>query len=471
MARVVLFHVVLCVLVVVICRGSGGGFFAEGFSTHTSSTSNSNSVSTSTSSIQSIKLERQRQRQRQRQPKQLSHKISQRRIIGPLRLAANENNFDTDINVDTTSNKHNNDATGTTHHSSNRKPQSAALARFTTTIAASVLLFTGSTVRTPITVSTAEAFELPLSTSTFTSTSSLLLSNNGDNDNNNNDNVNGWSDLKKSLQPATASRPQIPFPSNEAMLEAAEKAAAASSSKPKATTFPPSPFFRKNINNNRGNGERPPSASSDTLQALISLDSSPSGASRPYNGADVLVLQVWSDRPPATTTTTSTTSMSTQPSKLLGGAKIPIGAVVGGFPVRVALGPQNAIGSSADNDNTEWKAYLSSQSLWLRASVCRGGSNDAVNDNSGSGSAAPGAAACPSEYPVQVLEGSGFSKWIDFSSTENSSSSSSAIMDGDSKSEISQKGIGGYGNGGVRAPASVLLTKTATTTTSPTTGM
>ena len=348
------------------------------------------------------------------------------------------------MDIDTTSNNNNSDATGTTHHSSNRKPQSAALARFTTTFAASVLLFTGSAMATPVTMSTAEAFELPLSSS------SLLLSDNGDNNNNDEE---GWSDLKKSLQPATTSRPQIPFPSNEAMLEAAEKAAA--SSKPKATTavtaaaatFPPSPFFR---NNNRGNGERSMSASFDTMQALISLDSSSSGASRPYNGADVLILQVWSDRPP-------TTSATTQPSKLLGGAKIPIGAVVGGFPVRVMLGPQNAIGSGADNSENEWKTYLSSQSLWLRASVCRGGDND--NDTV---SAAPGTAACPSKYPVQVLEGNGFSKWIDFASTESSSSSSEA-MDDRSKSEISQKGVGGFGNRGVRAPASVLLTKTTTT--------
>ena len=206
------------------------------------------------------------------------------------------------------------------------------------------------------------------------------------------------SELVKSLSPATASRPQIPFPTQEALQKAAE--ASSSKDSRKRQPVPQENLLQEN---------------SYTLPALISLDSKIQRA-RPYNGADVLVLKVWKDNP--------------QAGSSLGGAKIPIGALVGGFPVRVSLGPQNAA------QPHEWKETLSSQSLWVTAAICRETGND-------SSSVPVSSNICSREHSLPVLEASGFSKFINISAMVQQQGTSSSTASTSAS--------------GLRAPVSLVL--------------
>jgi len=248
------------------------------------------------------------------------------------------------------------------------------------------------------------------------------------------------SNLIKSLQPATSNRPQIPFPTQEALQRAAAEAASSGQSERSIQNplkQPQYPIAQDNLLKEN----------SFSLPALISMESSPRGAPRPYNGADILVLQVWTDKPDSDT------------SIALGGAKIPISAVVGGFPVRVSLGPQNALvktttirassttaAAAATNDDAaikQWKEYLSSQSLWVRAAICRGDSEN----SSGNTSYSP--PICPPDYSKPVMDGIGFSKFIDLSSVMANTASESLV-------QSQPQGA----NGGLRAPMSLVLTTT-----------
>ena len=253
------------------------------------------------------------------------------------------------------------------------------------------------------------------------------------------------SNLIKSLQPATANRPQIPFPTQEALQRAAAEAASSGQSERSIQNplkQPQYPIPQENLLKEN----------SFSLPALVSMESYPRGAPRPYNGADILVLQVWTDKPDSDT------------SIALGGAKIPISAVVGGFPVRVSLGPQNALvktttirestattttAAAVTSDEAaikQWKDYLSSQSLWVRAAICRGSEN---NSSSGNPSQQYSPPICPPDYhPKPVMEGIGFSKFIDLSSVMTNAASESRVQ------LQPQQGA----NGGLRAPVSLVLT-------------
>jgi hypothetical protein len=266
------------------------------------------------------------------------------------------------------------------------------------------------------------------------------------------------SDLMKSLKPATGNRPQIPFPTNEALQRAAEAAAAASTSSSSSSSSSSSQTETKGATTNPFSRKQQYPVPQEnllrentySLPALISLESASSpktrgspATDRPYNGADVLVLQVWTGRPPAKAQGSSEVAANTPaPSKPIGGAKIPISAIVGGFPVRVSLGPQNALATATTDEGVrDWNDYLSSQSLWVRAAVCKGG-----GDNTGSETvyASPQqVSSCPSDYPTPVLEGIGFSKWIDLSSVVSSSASAASNAGSDA--------------GGIRAPVSLVL--------------
>ena len=290
------------------------------------------------------------------------------------------------------------------------------------------------------------------------------------NNNNNNMDVSSSSDLVKSLRPATERRPQIPFPTQQALQEAALDAA----TNTKTNTNTKNPFQRDDNNNNNPLLRE----NSYSLQALISLES----RSRPYNGADVLVLTV-STTPSATATATES-SRSNDGGSVIGGAKIPIAAVVGGFPVKVSLGPQNAMESSNSNSNNgktagiaaaeeRWKGYLSSESLWLRGAVCR-----ANGDGTTAMAVLPTptrttTTVCPPAYPLPILEGAGFSKFIDLSSittpttpsagTALSSTSSTTATAPPQQSDNESQSQTRSSNGvvGLRAPVSLVLTAPA----------
>ena len=150
---------------------------------------------------------------------------------------------------------------------------------------------------------------------------------------------------------------------------------------------------------------------------------------RPYNGADALVLKVWANQPGMAD------ASSNQQQPPLGGAKIPIAAVVGGFPVRVSLGPTNASASAGLDGTTEWKRSLSSQSLWVTGAVCKEGSS---NNNESKNP------MCTTDYPTAVLEGVGFSKWIDLSPMMQNEGGRTTTTNDD-------------GPSGVRAPVSLVL--------------
>mmetsp|Transcript_22680 Transcript_22680/g.22981 ORF Transcript_22680/g.22981 Transcript_22680/m.22981 type:complete len:158 (-) Transcript_22680:98-571(-) len=151
---------------------------------------------------------------------------------------------------------------------------------------------------------------------------------------------------------------------------------------------------------------------------------------------------------------------------MIGGAKIPIGAVVGGFPVRFSLGPLNSLLNGGED---QWKTYTSSKDLWLRAAICRPSESTSNRDSTtttttyaiSTPSSSP-LLSCPTpEFSNQiapVLEGIGFSKWITFNT--NNSNDEGGVS---SNSGITTKGVGG-----IRAPATVVLSTTTTTTTSTT---
>eukprot|EP00536_Pseudo-nitzschia_multiseries_P013650 jgi/Psemu1/35880/gm1.35880_g len=251
---------------------------------------------------------------------------------------------------------------------------------------------------------------------TDASSPTILLASDGDSDRG----PVSLSALRDSLRPATASQPQIPFPTRG-------NTSTSTSGGSSETT----------------RGRSAPDADATVLRALISVEAPSVSSPRPYNGADVLVLQVWSDLPDpkasATTTTATTQTPAAVPPHLLGGAKIPVGAIVGGFPVSVSLGPQNANANAADGGTgpDTWESTLSSRSVWLRASVCRAGPG-------GSGAVSPSMTPCPPDVPTPVLEGTGYSKWIELSTPVSTSTSASASPRRD----------------GIRAPTSVRLAVT-----------
>jgi hypothetical protein len=320
-----------------------------------------------------------------------------------------------------------------------------------------------------IAVAMASGDNVPSTTTTTTTTlsrSSIVIA-----DGNNAMDV---SDLVRSLRPATADRPQIPFPTNEVLQRAAEEAASSS-----ASSSPSASASRKQQQQYPVPQENLLRENQYSLPALISLESAATrsrGSSltnpnplsdRPYNGADVLVLRVWNERPSGGDSLDETDAeATTAEATTIGGAKIPISAVVGGFPVRVSLGPQNAkmasdtaprasTISAASQDAraiNEWKEYLSSKSLWVSAAVCR---ERAQGDTVASPTTPPPSSSrsCPSDYPTPVLEGLGFSKWIDLSGMVKAASPERTTDGTTSNSNNSNEKPGG----GLRAPVSLVL--------------
>ncbi|OEU06643.1 chitinase-like protein [Fragilariopsis cylindrus CCMP1102] len=253
-------------------------------------------------------------------------------------------------------------------------------------------------------------------------------------------------DLVKTLKAPTADQPQIPFPGTTRAREAAATTSTTQSKKKKIAK----------------------TASSKNQQFIVPVQLSiekssslPSQQERPYNGADVLVLQVLTDRPPLSDVSSSSALVVSESSslstKILGGAQIPIGAIGSNFPVRFSLGPLNSVVGQED----EWKAFSSSKDLWLRASICRDTDNDnpeTINTNSAAtASSSSSLAPCPiSKTPI--LEGIGFSKWINFSNIQQQQQQQ---QDGGDSSADSKSGNDKIG---IRAPATVILTTTVTAT-------
>ena len=256
-------------------------------------------------------------------------------------------------------------------------------------------------------------------------------------------------DLIKTLKAPTEDQPQIPFPGTTRAREAGTSTTQKQQSKKKIAK----------------------TASSENQQFIVPVQLSieksssvPSQQERPYNGADVLVLQVLTDRPTSSSSDVSSSSSpivsvvessDTTPSspKIIGGAQIPIGAIGGNFPVRFSLGPLNSVVGKED----EWKSLASSKDLWLRASICRDTDNpETINTNSATALSSSSLAPCPiSKTPI--LEGIGFSKWINFSNIQQQQQ-----QDGGGSSSADSKS--GNDKIGIRAPATVILTTTATAT-------
>ncbi|KAL3908216.1 MAG: hypothetical protein SGILL_008567 [Bacillariaceae sp.] len=195
--------------------------------------------------------------------------------------------------------------------------------------------------------------------------------------------------LMKSLRPATEDRPQIPLPTMESDLADGQQVTKPSSSK-----------YYQNMESSSGNPQ--------LIQTLLSLASP--RTTRPY-GTDILTIKVWSG-PPPNYKGESVTKNSAAGSVLLGGAKLPLAVVGGGgFPLRITLGPQNAL------DASQWKQYTQSspQDLWLETGVCRSiqteeevgpGVATRANSNPASTSRLCAADSKP------VLEAYAVSKWI-----------------------------------------------------------
>jgi hypothetical protein len=241
-------------------------------------------------------------------------------------------------------------------------------------------------------------------------------------------------DLIKTLKAPTEDQPQIPFPGTT-KREAATSTAATSTTKQKQP--------KKKIATASENQQFILPA-----QLSIELSSSSPSPERPYNGADVLVLQVWTDRPSSdlSSSVPSVASADASP-KIIGGAQIPIGAIGGSFPVRFSLGPLNSVVGKEE----EWKSLSSSNDLWLRASICRDNSDNSETINTSAASSSS-LAPCPTSGTI-ILEGIGFSKWINFNNIQQQQ------QDGGSSADSS-----GNDKGGIRAPATVVLTTKATAT-------
>lgn len=184
------------------------------------------------------------------------------------------------------------------------------------------------------------------------------------------------------LQPATLDRPQIPLPimSSESLRNKS-----------------PSPSRSKYYISMESSIANP-----QILQALIQL-ASPSTI-RSF-GTDLLVIKVW--KGPPSTSTSASSSFGPTSSTLLGGAKLPLAAVGGGgFPLRISLGPENAI------DKEKWELYTLSepQDLWLQAAICRP-ILDATEVGATGGATSNMESNCPSNYRP-VVEAMTVSKWI-----------------------------------------------------------
>jgi hypothetical protein len=200
--------------------------------------------------------------------------------------------------------------------------------------------------------------------------------------------------LMKSLRPATEERPQIPLPTMSPYEQQPSKSRSTSK-------------YYQNMDSSSTNPQ--------ILQTLLSL-ASPRTV-RPY-GTDTLIVKVWSGIPPSYKGDAAI-KVDSSSSALLGGAKLPLAVVGGGgFPLRITLGPQNAI------DAAQWKQYTQSspQDLWLEAGICRSmpyEDDDASPPQSkqSSSAAASSELLCPSKSNP-VLEGVAVSKWIVLPSTE-----------------------------------------------------
>jgi len=280
-------------------------------------------------------------------------------------------------------------------------------------------------------------------------------------------------DLIKTLKAPTEDQPQIPFPGTTASTTTTTTREATSSSSKQKQQMKKKKTAKTTASENQ-QFILPAQLSIELLSPSSSQSQSQlQSQQRPYNGADVLVLQVWTDRPsssssssdlPSDLSSVSSVSLSQQqqqqqppppPPKIIGGAQIPIGAIGGNFPVRFSLGPLNSV---VDGEE-EWKSLLSSKDLWLRASICH--DIDVDNDNNAASSPSLDiASSCPTSE-TSILEGIGFSKWINFNNIQQQQ-----------QQQQQQDGGGGGGSsdkGGIRAPATVVLTATTTTTTTTTT--
>lgn len=227
------------------------------------------------------------------------------------------------------------------------------------------------------------------------------------------DNKSELEQLRSSLQPPTADRPQIQLPSSLDLKSSNE-----------VSSFAYNPQI---------------------LSALLQL-SSPRNV-RPY-GTDILVIQVLSTDPTITTTSSSKSPL------MLGGAKLPVAAIGNGFPFRISLGPQNA-------QNIErWKEYTttSPQDVWLQATICR--PPPSSSDDNGENTSEKLVAAittpkattfvCPSDNTYQpVLQAAGVAKWIVLPSATSSSSS-------DINTVVPSTSIDAAA-AGIRAPATLVL--------------
>jgi hypothetical protein len=279
-------------------------------------------------------------------------------------------------------------------------------------------------------------------------------------------------DLIKTLKAPTEDQPQIPFPGTTASTTTTTTTRESTSSSSKQKQQMKKKKTAKTTASENQQFILPAQLSIELLSPSSSQSQSQlQSQQRPYNGADVLVLQVWTDRPssssssdlPSDLSSVSSVSLSQQqqqqqpppppPPKIIGGAQIPIGAIGGNFPVRFSLGPLNSV---VDGEE-EWKSLLSSKDLWLRASICH--DIDVDNDNNAASSPSLDiASSCPTSE-TSILEGIGFSKWINFNNIQQQQ-----------QQQQQQDGGGGGSSdkGGIRAPATVVLTATTTTTTATT---
>jgi hypothetical protein len=279
----------------------------------------------------------------------------------------------------------------------------------------------------PITAITRSVSSSSSSSTTVSSLESLTL----------NSNSNSMEqDLIKTLKAPTEDQPQIPFPGTTTREAATSTAKSTKQKQPKkkiATASENQQFI---------------------LPAQISIEkssSSPPSQERPYNGADVLVLQVWTDRP--SSDLSPSVASDTSP-KIIGGAQIPIGAIGGNFPVRFSLGPLNSVVGKEE----EWKSLSSSKDLWLRASICRDNDISDYPETINTNSAASSSSLAPcTTSGTPILEGMGFSKWINFNNIQQQQQDGGSNADSSRNDKI-----------GIRAPATVVLTTATATAASPT---